>query len=373
MGGVVAANRLRASLPPRHRVVLIDREPQHLFQPSLPWLVVGDREPAGIQRPLTRLGRKGIEVEIGEVTEIDGQSLTVVAGGHPISGDAMVLALGADLAPEAIPGLATAGHNLYTLNGATALRDSLREFRSGRVVLLTAAPAYKCPAAPYEVAMLIEYLVRRRGLRDAVSVDLYAAEPGPLGVAGPSVSAAVRQMVESKGISYHPEHQVASVDPSAHLLHFTNGQTAPFDLLAYVPPHRLPAVVREAGLAGEAGWVTPDRHTLETTVPGVFAIGDVTALPLMMGKPLPKAGVFAHAQAEVVASNLVMEWTGKGRRRSFSGYGECFVETGDGRAGFGAGDFFAEPLPRVAFREPSRWLHWGKVWFEKSWFLRWFS
>ncbi len=371
VGGVVAANRLRQLLPRAHRVVLIDREPLHLFQPSLLWLAVGMRRPERIQRPLARLTRRGIEVVQAEVERIDPATRTVHAGGRDHTGDALVIALGAELAPDQIPGLAASGHNLYTVAGASALRDALASFRGGRIALLTAAPAYKCPAAPYEAAMLIEAKLRHRGMRAQTQLDLYAAEPGPMGVAGPHVTAAVRAMVESKGIGYHPEHQVSVVDPQARRLIFANGVVADFDLLAYVPPHRAPGVVRAAGLTAESGWMMPNRQTFETRWPGVYAIGDVTSIPLTMGKPLPKAGVFAHAQAEVVAANIAAAWTGAGERRVFDGHGQCFLETGDGRAGLGAGNFYAEPVPQVHLRRPGRMTHWAKVWFEQVWLRRW--
>jgi sulfide:quinone oxidoreductase len=123
---------------------------------------------------------------------------------------------------------------------------------------------------------------------------------------------------------------------------------------------------------GANGWVSVDRHSLETEFPSVFAIGDVTLILLKMGKPLPKAGVFAHGQAEVVARNIAQAWTGRGERASFDGRGWCFVETGDGKAGFGSGNFYAEPTPQVTLRAPSRWWHAGKVLFEKRWLRRWF-
>jgi sulfide:quinone oxidoreductase len=371
VGGVVAANRLRKLLPAAHRVVVIDRESQHLFQPSLLWLAVGSRQPNQIQRPLAPLRRKNIDVVTAEVTGIDPVTRTVIAGGQTLTGDAVIVALGAELAPDVIPGLAAAGHNLYTVEGAGGISAALGSFRSGRIVVLTAAPAYKCPAAPYEAAMLIKDALRRRGVRGAVQIDLYAAEPGPMGVTGPQVSAAVRQVVESKGITYHPEHQIVSVDASARRLVFANGTNADFDLLVYVPPHRAPAVVRNAGLGNETGWIPVDRATFETKFPAVFAIGDVTTVPLTMGKPLPKAGVFAHAQAEVVAANITNAWTGHGKRRAFDGHGTCFLETGDGRAGLGTGNFYGEPTPQIELREPSRWLHWGKVLFEKRWLSQW--
>ncbi|MBL8960878.1 MAG: NAD(P)/FAD-dependent oxidoreductase [Gemmatimonadetes bacterium] len=371
VGGIVAANHLRRRLPRQHRVILVDRERAHLFQPSLLWLAVGDRTPASIQRPLERLLQKGIEVITGEITEIDPTTRTIRAGGQDVSGDALIVALGADLAPDAIPGLAAAGHNLYTLEGATTFRGALAACRGGRIVVLTAAPAYKCPAAPYEAIMLVEAAMRRRGTRGECVLDLYAAEAGPMGVAGPHVSAAVRSVVESKGISYHPLHQVVTVDPVGRRLAFANGATAEFDLLAYVPPHRVPAVVGASGLVDESGWVPVNRETFETRFQGVYAIGDVTIVPLTMGKPLPKAGVFAHGQAEVVASNVVWLWTGAGGRRTFSGEGQCFLETGDGRAGLGAGNFYGEPTPVVTLRRPSRWWHWGKVLFERRWLRQW--
>ena len=372
VGGLVATNRLRQHLPRSHRIVLIDREAQHVFQPSLLWLAIGDRRPERIQRPLARLERKGIEVVQAEIQQLDPQQRAVQAGGREFAGDALIVSLGADLAPETIPGLAEAGHNLYTLPGAAAVRDALTAFEGGRLVVLTAAPAYKCPAAPYEAAMLIEAALRRRGLRDRTQLDIYAAEPAPMGVAGPQVSAAVRQIVEHKGIAYHPEHQVTAVDGAARRLSFTNGAQAEFDLLIYVPPHDVPAVVRQAGLAPDGGWVSMDRSTFATRVPGVFAIGDVTSVPLAMGKPLPKAGVFARAQTEVVARNIVGEWKGGNGRRTFGGHGDCFLETGDGRAGFGGGNFYAEPTPQVKLRNPSRWWHWGKVLFEQRWLSKWF-
>jgi sulfide:quinone oxidoreductase len=371
VGGLVAANHLRKALTQEDRVILIERERQHLFQPSLLWLAVGDRRPDQIQRPLDRLLREGVKLVRATVEAIDPARRVVTAGGRDYTADALIIALGAELAPEAIPGLAAGGHNLYTMDGATAIRDSLRAFRGGRVAILTAAPAYKCPAAPYEAAMLVAAWFRRHGQRDSAELSFYAAEPGPMGVAGPVVSGAVRQMVESQGVRYHPEHQVVRVDPGARSITFDNGVVAPYDLLIYIPPHRAPAVVRQAGLAPEGGWIGVDRETFETSVQGIYAIGDVTTVPLIMGKPLPKAGAFAHRQGEVVAANIAALWSGSDVRRRFDGQGECFLETGDGRAGFGAGNFYAEPVPQIALKRPNRFWHWGKVAFEWKWLRGW--
>lgn len=191
-----------------------------------------------------------------------------------------------------------------------------------------------------------------------------------MGVAGPEVTAGVRAMVEAKGIGYHPDHQVAEVEDRK--LRFTDGATADFDLLAYVPPHRAPRVVREAGLVDDSGWIPVDRETLHTAHSGVYAIGDVTGIPLKMGKPLPMAGVFAEREAKVVAGDIANEVTGRGEPAVFDGHGECFIETGEGRAGFGRGDFYAEPTPQVDLYPVRRRWHLGKILFEKSWLRRWF-
>jgi sulfide:quinone oxidoreductase len=371
VGGLVAAHELRRSLPTAHRVILVEREPSHVFAPSLLWLMTGARTVERISRPLARLKRNGIEVLQGEIEWIDAARREVTVSGEKLSGDYLVIALGAELAPETVPGLPAAGHNLYTLAGAEALRDALGGFTGGRLVVLTAAPAYKCPAAPYEAAMLLERYCRSKKIRGQTQLELYAAEPGPMGVAGPEVSKGVRQLVESKGIGYHPEHQVQEVDPAARRLRFTNGAEASYDLLAYVPPHRAPRVVRESGLVSESGWVAVHAHTMATRFEHVYALGDVVSIPLKLGKPLPKAGVFAHAEAEVVARNIARAITGKGTAAAFDGMGACFVETGDGRAAYGKGDFYAEPVPAVKLHAPAWHWHIGKVWFEKSWLRRW--
>jgi sulfide:quinone oxidoreductase len=148
IGGLVAANRLRKALPREHRVILVKREPAFVFAPSLLWLMIGERTAERISRPLARLGRKGIEVVPGEVRRIDVKAREATVGATTLGGDYMVIALGAELAPETVPGLAAGGHNFYTLPGAERLRDAFAAFAGGRLVILTAAPAYKCPAAP---------------------------------------------------------------------------------------------------------------------------------------------------------------------------------------------------------------------------------
>ncbi|MCH9009784.1 MAG: NAD(P)/FAD-dependent oxidoreductase [Chloroflexi bacterium] len=372
VGGVVTASELRKRLGKEHRVVLVDKETRHIFWPSLLWLQVGLRKPEKITRELAVLNKKGIEVVFGDVRRIDTEKKTVLVGENEIEADFLVVSLGAQLAPERIPGLADAGHNLYTLEGATAIRDSRTAVTEGNVTVLVAGMPFKCPAAPYEAAMLLEHDLRKRKVRDTVSLSLFSPEPGPMGVAGPEVSAGVRKMVEDRGIDYHPQHLVTEVDADSKTLHFTEDRTAHFDFLVYIPPHMAPPVVAEAGLTGESGWVTVDRNTMETKFDDVYAIGDVTGIPLSMGLPLPKAGVFAHHEGMAVARTIAAKITGKGEMGRFDGNGECFVEVGGGRAGFGRGNFYGEPTPTIKLYNPAIRWHLGKVFFEWNWMRKWF-
>lgn len=372
IGGVVAATFLRKKLPAKHKVVLIERATHHVFSPSLLWLMTGLRTARNISRPIEKIKKRGIRLVHGEISKIDPNTRSVVVGNRKLSGDYLIVALGAELNPQSIPGLAESGYNLYSLEGAQALCENRLKIKNGKVVILVCRMPFKCPAAPYESAMLLESDFRKRGLRDSVSFELYSPEPGPMGVAGPEVSKQVRQMVESKGIAYFPEHSVTQVDADAKRLTFSNGATTDFALLVYIAPHQAPKSVTDAGLTGESGWVPVDRDTLKTKYPGVYAIGDVTGIMLAMGKPLPKAGVFAHGEAEVVANNIVHEITGNGTPKIFTGHGECFIEIGNGKAGLGSGNFFAEPNPQINLKQPSWLLHLAKVAFEKYWLYRWF-
>lgn len=323
IGGLVAANELRKQLALPHRIVLIERSATHLFSPSLLWLMIGHRKVSDIRRPLDTLARKGIEVFQGAITTLDPSKRSVQVDGQQLTGDFLIISLGAELAPELVPGLAEAGFNLYTLEGMKDLHAALSTFKAGKLALVVASLPYKGFVVPYEAAMLLDAFFRQRHIREQVELNLYAGEPGPLEVAGLEVSRAVRELVEQKGIHYAPDQSITRVDSQTRQLHFVSGLTANYDLLAFVPPHRVPRLAIAAGLAQEGGWVPVDRSTLETRYSRVYAIGDMTSIPLANGKPLPKAGVFAHGQAEVVAHNIAVAITGKGEAWRFAGQGSA--------------------------------------------------
>jgi sulfide:quinone oxidoreductase len=221
--------------------------------------------------------------------------------------------------------------------------------------------------------MLIADALRRRGLGNKVEVHLFTPESQPMPVAGPALGEAVKQMLADRGVAFHPLHKLTRVDTAAREMAFDGKEPFRYDLLVAIPPHRGPQIAREAGLANDAGWIPVQPATLQTQYKDVYALGDVTTISLPgRWKPdvplmLPKAGVFAHAQAEVVARRIAAEIAGAGERGEFPGVGYCMLEAGESLAGFAFGNFFAEPSPLIELRKIGRTWHWGKVLFEQWW------
>lgn len=231
---------------------------------------------------------------------------------------------------------------------------------------------FKCPAAPYETALLTDYLLRKRGVREKVNFQFLTTEPQPMPVAGPVVGDMIKGILLERDIEYQPNQKLTSVDPASKELQFEKGEKIKFDLLLAIPPHKSPSVVTESGLGDGPGWIPVDGRTLRTKYDDVYAIGDVTAIKLPSGMMLPKAGVFAERQAQVVANSIASEISGAAEVQKYDGKGSCFIDTGYGKAGYASGDFYAEPKPLVNPRKPGRIWHWSKVLFEKYWLWRHF-
>ncbi len=371
VGGLVSANRLRKLLSREHRVVLIDRNVWHSFAPAYPAVMLGQKVAGQVSRDLRRLERKGIEFKAAEITSIDLSGKTVRVDGEELAYDYLIVSMGTQYSVGDISGLGSA-YTFYTLEGAEALREELANFTAGRIAIVVAGMPYKCPAAPYEGALLLDHYFRRRRLRDDVEIRLFTPESGPLPVAGKAVGEAVTELMAGREVRFSPNARLQAVDPQEKKLVFQDGADASYDLLIAVPLHEVPTVVREAGLAEDGGWVKVDRETMATPFEQVYAIGDVTGIPLVNGLMLPKAGVFAHGEAEVVARNIAAEIGGGESRWAFGGEGSCFLETGYGKAGYVSGNFYAEPDPNVRMRQPSFLWRWVKEGFIRTWLWRWF-
>lgn len=363
IGGVTAANELASRTQGKVEIVLVDQFAKYEFSPSYLWMIAGTRKLSDISVPIDRVSRKGIRFQQAMVRRIDPETRTVSTDRGDIEADMLLIALGAHTHMHGLEGIADIGHNVYSAQGAQALHDLGGRPARGKVTVLVCSMPFKCPAAPYEAAMIWQKRLRQLGGQPEVSI--YTPEPGPMPVAGEKVSAQFVEMLNHKGIAYFPKHVVQGLTADGRL--DFGDSTAQFDHLAYIPKHSVPPLLVESGLAKEGAWLPVDRNTMRTKFAGVYAVGDCVGIPLANGKALPKAGVFAHGQAEAAARNIADELEGRVGQHRYEGHGQCFVEMGGWMAGRGAGNFYAEPNPDVKLAMPGPWNHLGKVIFERFW------
>jgi sulfide:quinone oxidoreductase len=366
-GGLAAAHELRQHVPSSVLITVVERSPTFSMGLSNLWVMTGERVHPGLgERPLAEgLARKGVRFVQADIHGIDLTKRLVRTFAGQLEADYLVIALGAEMTPHGIPGFASAAHNLYTADGAQKLQSALQQFLGGKIAVLITRTPFKCPAAPYEAAFLVGALMRKCGIRDRVEIAVYTPEPQPMPVAGRAVGDALVGMMRQRSISFFPEHMVLKVDGVSRQLLFETDE-AGYDLLIGVPPHVAPAVVRDAGLVDATGWVGVDAHTMRTRFPGVYAIGDVTSVRLRNGMLLPKAGVFAEGEDRIVAEAIAADMAGQHSVPEFDGRGYCYVETGDGLAALGNGDFFAQPAPQVVLEPPAATHRAAKEVFERT-------
>ncbi len=364
-GGVAAARVLRRLLPAEHKVTLVDRQQRTYLGGSLPWLIVGGRQAEKISRSLGALIQRGINYVQAEVEGIEVPAQRVHTSKGTMDYDYLIVASGTDYDWDAVPGSLHA-YSFYNLDTARKLQGALRRFHGGRIVIAVSRLPYKCPPAPYEVAMLLNRAFTEKGIRKAVDIHVFTPEPSPLSILGPTQSGVLKERLTKRGITVHTGESLVRVEATDRRSVFLSGATISYDLLITVPVHRCAAVVSMAGLTDGTGWVPVDPATLSTKQEGIYAVGDATFLPMATGAPLPKAGVFAAAEGELVARNLAAEITG-GTKERFQGQGYCFLEHGGGKAALVKGDFLAEPSPQLELYSPSVRWHRNKVRFEADW------
>jgi len=368
-GGLAAAHRLRARLGERAAITLVDRRDWFMMGLRILWTVAGRATRAGGTRSLTAVRGHGIRYVQDQVQGIDMDRKTVTTSGGTLVYDALVVALGAELRPDLVPGYRAEGSNLYDPEQAEAIAARVASVTSGRVGIGILGVPYKCPPAPYEAAFLIDDLLRARGVRDRVALEVFTPQPSSLPVAGPAACAAVEGRLAERGIAFLPGRKVVAVEGGEVV--FERDRRA-YDLLIGVPPHRAPASVKASGLTtGE--WVRlADLATCETAAPGVFAVGDVTEVPLANGMMLPKAGVFAEAQGLAAADAIADRLAGVGAGARFDGVGHCFVEVGGEMATAVRGRFLETPEPVIDIAEPSARTLEEKRAFEAARLEAWF-
>ena len=370
-GGLATAGRLKELLGDKIRITVLDKQKNFVLGFSLLRVMTGEKTEQEVTVTKDKVSQKGIKFVNTEVSEIDVKNGIVRTDQGEFGYDYLVIALGAELAPEKVPGFESAFH-MYTLEDAKRLRDAISSFRGGSIRLVVSSTPFRCPPAPYEAAMLIDDYLRSKGLRDKTDIQIFTPEPLPMPIAGPEVGNQVVSMLNDKGIGFHSNIKVSTIDGISKEVVFEDGSREKYDLLIAIPPHTSPSVIRESSgdLADAAsGWIPVDPRNMQTKHDRVYAIGDVAAIKLPSGMMLPKAATFAFGQAEIVAFNIASSVLGT-ETKSWDGFGECFIETGSGSAGYGSGSFYSTPKPVINLQMPSKELRdrkdaWGNYWTKR--------
>jgi sulfide:quinone oxidoreductase len=385
-GGLTAANFLQKNLSSssetvKHQISIIDQKDYFMMGLVNLWILSGIRTLEHSKIYLNRLENKGIRFLNDKVVAIDVASKSVAVRGSSaprVEYDYLIIALGTEYAVEEVNGfLENGGFNLYDSEQVPKLRERILSLRKGRIAICITSIPYKCPPAPYEASLLINDILVKNSTRDSIDIDIYTPTPITLPVAGAKVSQDVVNLLNDNHINFHPLHKIKAVQDKGKI-EFENGNWVNYDLLIGIPPHKVPEAIRNSDLIKQGqNWINVDKFSLKTDYENVFAIGDVTEIKVNENVAIPKAGVFAEAQAKVVSQQIIDDIENDRNKQSsssrFDGKGFCFMEVGNKKAGYVAADFYHEHGPATLLEPPSDESYKKKLDFERSKVNEWLS
>jgi sulfide:quinone oxidoreductase len=368
-GGLETATSLGAALGDDHEITLIDKNDSFFVGFSKIDVLFGRRSEAEVRMRYADLRADNVRFVQAAVTAIDTHARVVATSVDRFSYDYLVVALGADLDPDATPGFRdSGGHEFYSMAGTVRLRPVVEAFHAGTLVIGALGPVYKCPPAPFEVAYQLHELYLEKGVRERIHLKIVI--PGARPVGNPAAAEGLERLCAERGIELRAGSPIKSID-APHRQVVLAGGTLGYDLFIGVPVHVPPPVVRASGLADQ-GFVAVSAASLETKVPNVYAVGDVTRIPVGEAA-VPKAGAFAEDAARTVVSDILVKEGRAAETVKFRAQGTCYFELGGGLVGKIVADYFGGEKPKMALEGPSVEHHADKVAFETTRRARWFK
>jgi sulfide:quinone oxidoreductase len=362
-GGLELSAMLSDAFGADANVTLIDKRDSFVFGYSKLDVLFRGASLEMVSLPYAAVAKPGVRFLRETITAIDPASRRVRTDGGEYEADYLVVALGADYAYEATPGL-TAEDAFYSLAGAARLAGVIPSFVSGHALIGVCGAPYKCTPAPSECALLLHDDLVRRGVREDCTISYVVPQPNPVPPSPDAANAVLEAFAES-GIKFVPGRRVASLDRDRRVATLDDGTEITYDIFLGVPKHRAPQVVLDGGMAVD-GYIPVDKATLATRYLGVYAIGDCASVGV------PKAGAFAEGAAQAVAAQLIAAVRGDPPPGPYRGTGNCYVEFGGGRVGAVRVDAGVTP-PRGTFDGPSQELAVEKREFGASRRARWFG
>jgi sulfide:quinone oxidoreductase len=364
-GGLELCTTLSEELGDDVEVTLIDKNDGFVFGFSKLDVMFGRTTPDAVRMAYADIAKAGVRVLRETITAIDPEAKRVTTDAGVHEADTLVVALGADYAMDATPGLAEGGNEFYSVAGAERLAPIIADFSRGHAVIGVCGAPFKCPPAPSECALLLHDELIARGVREQCQISFVIPLPTPV-PPSPETSAALTEEFAKRDIALIAGRRVASLDPGRSVAALDDGSELAFDLFLGVPKHRAPRVVIDSGMTDD-GYIPVDSATLATRYPDVYAVGDVATAGV------PKAGVFAEGAARVVAQTLIAKLRGGEPPQRHLGRGTCYIEFGRGKVGSVDIDFLSGPERTGVFNAPSAELVAEKERFGSTRRARWFG
>ena len=367
-GGLAAANEIRNTLDSsKVKITIIDKKDWFMVGYAKLWIMNGTRTFENSIGSLNELPKKQINFIKDEIIEINPENNFIKTKSKNISFDFLIISMGAVLAPEKISGLIENGFNLYDHNQLIEINQKLNKIESGKIAIVIMRMPYKCPPAPFEASLLVDSMLRKRGIRDSVQIDFYSPAPITLPAAGPEVSKKILDLINSEKITFHNSQKIKRIESKK--LIFENSEYS-FDILLAIPPHIAPKVIYDSNLAKEPGFIPIDRNC-KTPFENIFAVGDVTSLTVTDSIAVPKAGIFAEGEGIIVAKNIISKIESKETSILFDGKGGCFLESGRDTASILEVDMFTNEKPFTKLTESTKDNLSKKLDFEKERLSKW--
>ncbi|MBY0347089.1 MAG: FAD-dependent oxidoreductase [Hydrotalea flava] len=330
--GTMMANHLKHEL--KHDewdIIIIDERKEHHYQPGYLFLPFDIYAPEDIIKSITEFIPKGVHFINKRIEKIEPTTNTIaLTDGDTITYDILIISTGAKIAPEETEGMkGTEWHqsvfDFYTFEGALALRNKLRDWKGGRLVVHITEMPIKCPVAPLEFAFLADSYLKHKNMRDKVQITFVTPLSGAF--TKPKSTEALEHLLQEKHIDIVSDFAIQEVDNANKKIIDYSGKEVPFDLLVTVPTNKGDELMARSGLGDDLNYVPTNRTTLQSkNYVNIFVIGDASNIPAS------KAGSVAHFEAEILTENILRYMKGEPLKEEFDGHANCFIETGNGKA-----------------------------------------
>jgi len=330
--GTMMANHLRRKLDSDEwNITIIDKEERHYYQPGFLFLPFDIYKPKQVKKSIDKFIPDGVEMLREKIDRIaKDENLVYLKNGNTISYDILIIATGTDIAPQEIEGmLGEEWHksifDFYTYKGSKNLRDKLRKWKGGKLVVHICEMPIKCPVAPLEFAFLADSYFINKEMRDKVEITFVTPMDGAF--TKPTASRELSHLLEEKNIRLVSNFNIERVDTENNKIIDYGEAEVEYDLLVTVPTNMGDTMIERSGFGDDLNFVPTNKATLQSKVKdNIFAIGDATNIPAS------KAGSVAHFEAEILTENIIRYIEGKELKADFDGHSNCFIETGHGKA-----------------------------------------